>query len=111
MANVRTTTTAGKKPVTPKRVPKKASASASAKPANAKKTVSPTPTSRKAPAKKTAATRAQVDTKSAVTAEERQKMIAEAAYLRAESRGFAGGDPAADWLAAEAEIDQILSRT
>lgn len=30
--------------------------------------------------------------------------IAEAAYFHAEHRGFKGGDPVADWLAAEAEI-------
>lgn len=62
-------------------------------------------------AKKASAPRAQVDTKSTVTAEERQRMIAEAAYLRAEKRGFVGGDPADDWLSAETEIDRILSRT
>jgi phage-related minor tail protein len=43
------------------------------------------------------------------SAEERQRMIAAAAYLRAEQRGFVGGDPAADWLAAEAEVDQRLA--
>lgn len=31
--------------------------------------------------------------------------IAEAAYYHAEHRGFNGGDPVADWLAAEAEIN------
>jgi hypothetical protein len=36
---------------------------------------------------------------------EREEMIAVAAYYRAEHRGFDGGDPVADWLAAEAEID------
>ena len=40
--------------------------------------------------------------------EERTRMIAEAAYYRAESRGFTGGDPLQDWLDAEAEIDRIL---
>jgi hypothetical protein len=43
------------------------------------------------------------------SAEERQRMIATAAYLRAEQRGFVGGDPAADWLAAEAEVDRRLA--
>ena len=38
-----------------------------------------------------------------------RQMIEEAAYFRAEARGFAGGDPVADWLAAEAEIDALLS--
>lgn len=45
-----------------------------------------------------------------VSAEERHRMIAEAAYYRALARGFSGdGDPLGDWLAAEAEIDQMLA--
>jgi chromosome segregation ATPase len=43
-----------------------------------------------------------------LTPEQRYHMIAEAAYFRAERRGFIGGDPAQDWLDAEAEIDRIL---
>lgn len=46
----------------------------------------------------------------AISAEERQRMIAEAAYFRAQQRGFTGGDPLADWLAAEEEIDRRLAR-
>lgn len=38
----------------------------------------------------------------------RQKMIAEAAYLRAEQRDFRPGDPLDDWLAAEREVDMLL---
>lgn len=38
---------------------------------------------------------------------ERHAMIAEAAYYRAEQRGFTG-DPHMDWLEAEAEIDKML---
>jgi len=38
----------------------------------------------------------------------RGEMIAEAAYYRAQRRGFAPGDPVADWLEAEREIDAIL---
>jgi len=37
--------------------------------------------------------------------EQRYLAIAEAAYYKAESRGFQGGDPAQDWREAEAEID------
>lgn len=37
--------------------------------------------------------------------EDRQKMIAIAAYHRAEQRGFSGGDAMQDWLEAESEID------
>jgi len=85
---------------------------------NGKKAAAKTPDKkaeapRKPAAKKTAArtVKAQVDTRSTVTAEERRRMIAEAAYLRAERRGFSGGDATDDWLSAEMEIDRILSRT
>jgi hypothetical protein len=44
-----------------------------------------------------------------VSPEERYRMIAEAAYLRAERRGFAEGSPEQDWLEAEAEVDRRLS--
>jgi len=40
-----------------------------------------------------------------VTREKRHSLIAEAAYLRAERRGFSGGDPVEDWLLAEREVD------
>lgn len=41
-------------------------------------------------------------------AAEQRRMIAEAAYFRALKRGFNGGDPLDDWLAAEREISQGL---
>lgn len=40
--------------------------------------------------------------------EDRHASIALAAYFRSESRGFAPGHEAQDWLAAEEEIDQRL---
>jgi Zinc-ribbon containing domain/Protein of unknown function (DUF2934) len=43
-----------------------------------------------------------------VSAQERQRLIAEAAYYRAVNRGFDGGDPVDDWLAAEREINRLL---
>jgi len=43
-----------------------------------------------------------------VTPEERYKMIAHRAYLRAEKRGFAPGHEVDDWLRAEAEVNQTL---
>lgn len=43
-----------------------------------------------------------------VDVEERNRMVAEAAYFRAERRGFAGGDPVADWVEAEAEVEASL---
>lgn len=38
----------------------------------------------------------------------RRAMVAEAAYLRAERRGFGHGGEVEDWLAAEAEVDKLL---
>ena len=40
--------------------------------------------------------------------EHRAALIAEAAYFRAEKRGFTPGHEAEDWLAAEAEVDAKL---
>jgi hypothetical protein len=48
-------------------------------------------------------------TATAPTPQQRWQMIAEIAYLRAERRGFAGGSPLDDWLAAEAEVDHRFS--
>jgi hypothetical protein len=44
-----------------------------------------------------------------INMDQRHHLIETEAYLRAEQRGFCGGDPLADWLAAEAEIDARLS--
>jgi chromosome segregation ATPase len=45
-----------------------------------------------------------------ISSERRQEMIAQAAYFRAEKRGFVGGDPLRDWIEAEAEVDADLVR-
>lgn len=42
------------------------------------------------------------------TPEERQNMIAEAAYFRAEHRNFEGGNLEQDWFESEAEINNLL---
>lgn len=42
---------------------------------------------------------------SAISAEQREHMIAEAAYFLAEQRDFQGGDPLEDWFQAQMEID------
>ena len=62
-------------------------------------------------AKKTTATKSSVSSKKKmeVSPEQRYMMIAEAAYYRAEKRGFVGGNSAQDWVEAEAEINQLLS--
>jgi hypothetical protein len=44
-----------------------------------------------------------------VSADERRGLIARAAYLRGERRGFPPGGEAEDWLAAEKEVDALLS--
>jgi hypothetical protein len=46
----------------------------------------------------------------AISAEERYKLIAHHAYLRAERRGFAPGNEVDDWLQAESEVEQLLRR-
>lgn len=73
----------------------------------AKPEIAPTIT-RKAMPKKMTAERAAV-TPEQPNEEQRRGMIAVAAYLRAERRGFSG-DPTEDWLAAEAEIEQRFSK-
>jgi hypothetical protein len=45
-----------------------------------------------------------------VDPQQRNALIARAAYFRAMNRGFAPGDDLADWLAAEAEVDAELLR-
>jgi hypothetical protein len=43
------------------------------------------------------------------TTQERQALIAKAAYWRAEKRGFQAGHELEDWFAAEAEVNQLLA--
>lgn len=43
-----------------------------------------------------------------VSEDVRRAMIAKAAYLRAERRGFGPGREEEDWVAAEAEVDALL---
>jgi hypothetical protein len=43
-----------------------------------------------------------------VTSDEKQRMVAEAAYFRFANRNFTGGDPVADWVTAEADIENSL---
>lgn len=47
---------------------------------------------------------------SGAAAERRERMIREAAYYRAQRRGFAAGAAQSDWLEDEAEIDRLLAR-
>jgi hypothetical protein len=89
-----------------------------AKKAPAKKTVAKKKVvARKQPAaKKAAANKAPVRRATAsktetrwITAGDRRRMIAEAAYLRGEARGFLS-DEREDWLLAEAEVNMRLVR-
>lgn len=43
-----------------------------------------------------------------IDGEDRFRMIAEAAFYRAEQRGFQPGQELDDWLAAEIEVDALL---
>jgi len=90
-----TTKKAAKKKVTRKKVAKKKSVSA-------KKT-----STRKITKKSTKPSRP--DTSSIdITPEERWKMIAIAAYHKAEKRDFAPGNELQDWAEAEKEIDKLM---
>ena len=63
---------------------------------------------RSAQPKATRAAKAKTPPRAAVSTEDRRAMIAEAAYLRAERRGFAPGHETEDWFAAEVEVDALL---
>jgi hypothetical protein len=58
----------------------------------------------------TRAIKASMNFSSFMGPEERAALIAEAAYYRAEERGFAPGHEIEDWLAAENEVDSRLLR-
>lgn len=45
----------------------------------------------------------------AISDSERRKMIAEAAYYRAQHRGFHPDDRLNDWLEAETQVDEMIS--
>lgn len=64
-------------------------------------------TEKQATAKKSAAKKvaAEHESSQSITPDERQRLIAEAAYLIAEQRGFQGEKALDDWLQAEAEVD------
>lgn len=62
----------------------------------------------KTAAGKTSAKQPRAKKANAVSAEERRRLIAEAAYFKAERRGFPEGGALEDWVEAEAEIDALL---
>ena len=82
------------------------------------KTTSATTTKRKTQASSKAAKSSKVTTETQkkggdyesadITPEERHRMVAEAAYYRAQQHGFNPDRHMEDWLAAEAEVDTLL---
>lgn len=74
----------------------------------AKKTVARKATTKKKVASKKKAAAGAVK-HGKITYAERHQMIAETAYLRAESQGFLS-DEREDWLRAEADVDSLLTR-
>jgi hypothetical protein len=63
---------------------------------------------RTAPPKGSHAVKGKSPQSTAVSPDDRRSMIAEAAYLRAERRGFTPGYETEDWFAAEIEVDALL---
>ena len=63
---------------------------------------------KKAASPKTTVTANRKASAKVISPQERWQMIADAAFFRAESRGFAPGGEIADWLAAEMEVDALL---
>ena len=51
---------------------------------------------------------ARKDVGPSISAQERQKLVARAAYFRAEKRGFAPGCELQDWVEAEAEVLRLI---
>ena len=67
-----------------------------------------TPAARKRAPRKTAAPVIEPTPARFVEPERRAGLIAEAAFFRAEKRGFSPGHEMEDWLAAESEVDAML---
>ena len=99
---------APKKPATRAPKPKKKTAESGKTSRGAKSAARPRTAAKTAP-KKTVAAKAERGS-ATISREQRQAMVAEAAYFMAERRGFAGGDPEQDWREAEAEINTLLQR-
>ena len=67
------------------------------------------PTPAKAGAAEAPVTPTAVAASQAIEPEQRQAMICSAAYFLSERRGFGPGHELDDWLAAEEEIDRLLT--
>ena len=76
----------------------------------AKKTVKKKVTKKKVAKKRAATAKRQNTSKTlGISMEERWRMIATAAYYKAEARGFKPGKEVQDWLEAEAEINALMT--
>jgi hypothetical protein len=111
MKKVATKTAVNTKKAPVKKAAKKTAVNA--KETTAKKVaMKPAVSAKEAPAKKVAR-KSTITTKPHtasinITSEERWKMIAVAAYHKAEQRGFAPGGELQDWAEAEQEVDELL---
>lgn len=85
------------------------SAPAAAKPATTKPVSTKPVTTKRASKPKTVPPVIAAQAVPEVSEDVRRAMIAESAYLRAERRGFAPGHEEEDWIAAEKEVDALLS--
>jgi hypothetical protein len=72
------------------------------------KSPTPSPAKKRAPRKTLSLNTVTATVTHFVGPEQRAALIAEAAFFRAEKRGFIPGHEDADWLAAEAEVDAKL---
>jgi Protein of unknown function (DUF2934) len=61
-----------------------------------------------APSSRTGRPKSQTTSPPGLNAQERDRLIAQAAYFRAEKRGFAPGYELQDWVEAEAEVKQLI---
>ena len=64
--------------------------------------------SAKRPIKSAPVTSAGKDVGPSISPEERQRLVARAAYFRAEKRGFVPGFELQDWVEAEAEVLRLI---
>jgi hypothetical protein len=95
-----------------KKVSKKPAVSAKvapAKKATKKTSIKPKEATVKKVAKRSTTTTKPQTSSINITSEERWKMIAIAAYHKAEQRGFAPGGEMQDWAEAEKEVDELLT--
>ena len=91
---------------------KKTAAKKTVKPASpvaAKPAPAPAKPAAKVAAKPKAPAKPKVAKAAAVSLEQRNHYVQVAAFYIAERRGFAAGDPAADWAAAEEEVDRLIA--